>query len=45
MWNLTNKMNNNNNKKRDKPKNLLLTIENKPVVSRREDGAGMNEIS
>ena len=41
MWNLRNKTN--EQRKKSKPKNRLLTIENKLMVTRREVGGGMDE--
>jgi len=43
MWNLRNKTNE-QRKKREKPRNRLLTIENKLVVIREKGGKGMGEI-
>ena len=46
MWNLRNKTNEHSGKKseRDKPRNRLLTIENKLMDTRGEVGGGMGEI-
>ena len=45
MWNLRNKTNEQRKKReRDKPRNGLLTIENKPMVTRGDVGEGMGEI-
>ena len=45
MWNLRNKTNVRGGKeKRGKPRNRLLTIENKLLVTRKEVGGGMCEI-
>ena len=44
MWNLRNKTNEQREKERGKPRNRLLTIENKLMVTRGEVGGGMGEI-
>ena len=44
MWNLRNKANEQRRKKRDKPQNRLVTIENKQMVTRGELGQGVSEI-
>ena len=43
MWNLKNKINE-HRKKRDKPRNRLLTIESKLMVTRGEAGRRMDEM-
>ena len=44
VWYLKNKANKQRGKKRGKPRNRLLTIENKLMVTGREVGGGMDEI-
>ena len=46
MWNLRNKTNEQRRKKREggKPRNRLLTVENKQMVTRREVGGKMGKI-
>ena len=44
VWNLRNQINEQKEKERDKPRNILLTIENKLMVTRGEVGGQMGEI-